>query len=122
MYEQEHHEMELVVTHPSGAEEWFCPICRRRFLMQWSPAYSMMVIEPGDALARHSGSKGGLRIGATEALADEEVTWTDDPNRSPTPSSSEATEVEDTPITDELRPWLKWLENANLDDERDETA
>jgi len=105
MYEQEHHEMELVVTHPSGAEEWFCPICSRRFLMQWSPAYSMMVIEPGDALARHIGSKGGLRIRPAE-------------ERELGADADAANEA----AADALRPWLKWLTSEYLDQDTDEST
>lgn len=49
-----HHEMVLEKTHASGAEEWFCPTCGRRFLMSWSPNYSRVVLEPGDESAVHS--------------------------------------------------------------------
>ena len=66
---QEHHEMVLSVTHPSGAEEWFCPVCGRRFLLKWPPAYQKIVLEPGDEYAAHSGSKGEmLRLGSLELI------------------------------------------------------
>jgi len=56
------HEMQLEKAHPSGAEEWYCPTCGRRFLMQWPPDYRKIILEPGDEYAMHSGGKGGLRM------------------------------------------------------------
>lgn len=85
------HTMQLERTLPSGAEEWFCPVCGRRFLMQWPPAYSKVVLDAGDEYAVHSGARGGLRV---------EVP----------PVASRY----DAPPSDELRPWLRWLRDAGL--------
>ncbi len=63
MYEQESHEMQIERSHPSGAEEWHCPTCGRRFLMQWPPAYSKIILQPGDEYAIHTGGKGGVAMG-----------------------------------------------------------
>jgi hypothetical protein len=63
MYEQEQHEMQIERSHPSGAEEWYCPTCGRRFLMQWPPAYSKIILQPGDEYAIHTGGKGGVSMG-----------------------------------------------------------
>lgn len=76
MSELSQHQMQLEVTHPSGAEEWACPECGRRLLMQWPPTYRRVVLEAGDEFAIHSGSKGGLTLIASQlndssALADE---------------------------------------------------
>ncbi|MER7186469.1 hypothetical protein ABT404_44610 [Streptomyces hyaluromycini] len=60
------HEMQLVNTLASGAEEWFCPSCRRRILMQWPPQYELVVLERGDETVTHAGGKGGLSIVRTE--------------------------------------------------------
>jgi hypothetical protein len=88
------HEMVLENTHPSGAEEWYCPTCGRRFLMQWPPAYEMIVLEPGDQYAQHSGGKGGLRIGGLQV---------------------EQENAESDDVSEErLRPWIKALENLDL--------
>ena len=57
------HEMQLEKTHSSGAEEWYCPTCGRRFLLSWPPAYKKVILEAGDEYAAHSGGKGGLRMG-----------------------------------------------------------
>ena len=65
MSEPQSHEMQLAAQRPTGEEEWFCPICGRRILMHWPPAYKKVVIAPGDEHAYHSGGKGGLQIGWT---------------------------------------------------------
>lgn len=62
----EQHEMRLEKSHPSGAEEWACPTCGRRFVMQWPPAFKRIVLEAGDEYALHSSGKGGLRMGAVQ--------------------------------------------------------
>lgn len=63
MYQEtERHEMELVETHANGAEEWLCPICSRRFIMQWPPNYKRVILEAGDEDAIHSGGKSGVRM------------------------------------------------------------
>src|SRR5262249_45270303 len=98
MYEQESHEMVLETTHPSGAEEWVCHSCGRRFLMQWPPAYKKIVLVRGDEQAIHSGGKGGLRIRATQMVQD------------------------DPALTDGLAPWLKGLQDIGLDGGMDQAA
>ncbi len=94
----EYHEMRLEKTHPSGAEEWGCPTCGRRFLIQWPPQYRKIVLESGDEYALHSASKGGLQM-------------------SP-PQISQDGDAEDEPIlSDELRAALdEALENIHFDD------
>jgi hypothetical protein len=67
MNEQQKHEMVITLTHPSGAEEWYCPTCGRRFLLNWPPAYKKIILNAGDELASHSGGKGGLSMGQLEA-------------------------------------------------------
>lgn len=130
MYEQQTHQMHLEKTYPSGAEEWACPICGRRFLMQWPPAYSRTILEPGDEYALHSGSKGELlnlgTLGVTEGAQTADIDelflpsapdYRTSPNGSSDSSigsSFEATEDRTTQLTDELRPWIKWLEQTDL--------
>jgi hypothetical protein len=120
MNQQEHHQMTLEATHSSGAEEWYCPTCGRRFLMEWPPAYRKIVLDPGDEYAIHSGNKGGLAIGCEILPATTAPELEEPSNDLDIASSAEAHEDEDTPLTDELRPWLNWLKGTNLDDRRDE--
>lgn len=58
----EQHQMRLEKTHSSGAEEWYCPTCGRRFLLHWPPNYEKIILEAGDEYAIHSGGKGGLQM------------------------------------------------------------
>ena len=48
MSQEQRHQMKLVNTHSSGAEEWFCPSCGYRFMIQWPPEYKKIVLENGD--------------------------------------------------------------------------
>ena len=76
------HEMYLETTHPSGAQEWLCPTCGRRFLMHFQPKYErldMMVLEAGDELVSHSGSLSGLHITKSEVgVVDDEPELSDE--------------------------------------------
>jgi hypothetical protein len=95
MVELQRHLMQLTKTYPSGDEEWSCPTCGRRYLMQWFPAYKKVVLTPGDEYALHQGSKGGLQIGQS----------TVDKSKEPR-------------LSDELRAALEEaLKNADLDDQ-----
>ena len=60
------HEMYLEKTHPSGVEEWVCPDCGKRFLLEWPPKFKRVILDPGDQYARHSAVKGGIRMGVPQ--------------------------------------------------------
>ena len=92
---QEHHQMVLEMTHASGMQGWYCPSCGRRLLFLVPPNSEMVVVEPGDLYATHSGSLGGLRIGVTQIIGQDE----------------EPEELSEK----SLRPWIKALESLNLD-------
>lgn len=94
MNEQQQHEMVLEITHPSGMQGWYCPTCGRRILLLVPPNNEMVVVEQGDLYATHSGSTGGLRIGAIEVTKREEKL--------------------DEISEESLRPWIKALENLDL--------
>ena len=58
------HEMHVEATYPSGAQEWFCPTCARRFIAQLQPEPNIIELEVGDGHADHVGTTDGLlRIG-----------------------------------------------------------
>ncbi|RPJ18696.1 MAG: hypothetical protein EHM33_31585 [Chloroflexi bacterium] len=92
--DEKHHEMILEKTHISGVEEWYCPTCGRRFMVQWPPAYKMVIVEPGEKDIRHNVSKANSRIGPRQV-----------------------TQTEETEPIDEFRliPWLKWMEKVDFD-------
>ena len=50
------HNMDLVSTHPEDLEEWVCPICGHRVLIQWEP-FKRIIIEDGDTEVLHIGLK-----------------------------------------------------------------
>ena len=94
------HAMMLMSTHPSGAEEWQCPTCGRRFVMQWPPRYKRIVLNAGDEMARHTASKGGLRFTGVE------VTTPHLPGDTPAEDDNSAS----------LNVWSDWLDQLNFDD------
>ncbi|MEN9934934.1 MAG: hypothetical protein RLZZ387_1513 [Chloroflexota bacterium] len=128
MSESQPHEMQLVRTHASGAEEWFCPTCGRRFLMHWPPSYKKIVLDVGDEYAAHVGGKGGMHMGAAsiEPVGEQEEVDTFAATAAPVVDEAEAVapmpveELGPIPITDELRPWLKYL--SSLDSRMDNAA
>ena len=72
MSDTEQHEMQLAKIYSSGAEEWFCPICERRFLMQWPPAYKRIILESGDEHAHHYSSRMGQAGQASQPVNGED--------------------------------------------------
>jgi hypothetical protein len=136
MADSQPHEMQLVRTHTSGAEEWYCPTCGRRFLMHWPPTYKKIVLEVGDEYAAHVGGKGAAQLGSFYGYGEPQR---EQPGAAPfgtsdeteddlfasakpaaTPARARSIPVEEVgpvPLTDELRPWLRWMCAAGLADE-----
>lgn len=119
MHEQEQHEMRIERSHPSGAEEWYCPTCGRRFLMQWPPQYKRVIIEAGDEYAVHTGGKGGLSMGAASIDAgDALVEYTEAATQPLGESESAAGATEDDEnatfeLSEEmLKPWRAYIEGS----------
>jgi hypothetical protein len=99
--DQQHHEMVLGKTHPSGVDEWYCPTCGRRLVMEYEPAFKKTVLTAGDETAIHSGGKGGIRIGSMQAVSTD-----------PDLSENEPIIPADDPS---LAPWVAWLDNADFE-------
>ncbi|MHA2230982.1 MAG: hypothetical protein ACXAB4_00590 [Candidatus Hodarchaeales archaeon] len=76
------HEMYLAKTHASGAQEWICPICFRRFLLHLQPESSKintLVLEEGDVFASHIGNKDSDQIQVIEIqVSDDEPVLPDE--------------------------------------------
>jgi hypothetical protein len=72
MITQQSHEMRLETRHESGAEEWYCPTCGRKFLLDWPPKYKKIILDIGDESAIHNGGKGGLSMRPPEIGAAKE--------------------------------------------------
>jgi hypothetical protein len=96
MSEQEFHEMVLDKVLPMGAEEWYCPTCGRRFLMQWPPTYSKVILNAGDETAIHSGCKGSLTLSGPKVAQAEQAAL----------SKGEQ---------EMLSPWLDWMEKSDFE-------
>lgn len=71
------HSMELEEVHETGAETWACPVCQRRFVLQWRP-YKKIVLSEGDILATHQGQKGDLGLNVSMTTRDDPWTETID--------------------------------------------
>ena len=95
MISQQSHEMQLETRHESGAEEWYCPLCGRRLLMNWGPKYKKTVLKAGDEYAMHSGGKGGLRIESAQITP---------------PGNLQADEISEQT----LRPWIKAIKKLDF--------
>lgn len=101
MNDQPRHEMVLETTHPSGAEEWYCPTCGRRMTITWQP-WKKIILESGDIYAAHGGSKGILNIGPLQINREKEDA----------PRSAPESSVEDPYLV----PWERWLDTMAWDD------
>jgi hypothetical protein len=60
MIAKESHEMRLETLYPSGAEEWLCPQCGRRFVAQWEPQFRRVILEQGQNNIIHQGQARNL--------------------------------------------------------------
>lgn len=56
------HEIRVIHTHLTGAEEWYCSTCGRHFFVQWAPEYQCVVLDPGDLSAVHNMARGALVV------------------------------------------------------------
>jgi hypothetical protein len=65
------HEILVVKKHASGAEEWFCPTCGRRFVVQWMPEYQCIILNMGDEVAIHNIGRGALVVPSNEIAPDD---------------------------------------------------
>ncbi len=90
----EHHTMILETTYPSGAEEWYCPVCGRRLIMNWPPAYKKIVLEFGNEHALHACTKGGSDMLSTQLGF----------------NLHKSSETEE-----ELAPWQDWMDKNNFE-------
>ncbi len=98
------HNMVIVKQHDDGSQEWLCPTCGRRFIMQWPPHYRRTILEAGDENAVHTGGTSGIGAGPVETGEDHFVE----------PESAE--EVFDINSLDDpyLEPFERFLQNIDL--------
>lgn len=109
MMNEQTHLMVLKHTHPDGAEEWVCPECGRRILVEWPPAFRKVVLEEGDVNVAHSGSKGGLHLSAQEIF---DPSWDTEEVPANTTENDGEVEIE----IDRLDPWVQWMDAIGFED------
>lgn len=44
----ENHSVVVAKRYENGAEEWYCPTCGRRFMIQWPPQDKRIILEAGN--------------------------------------------------------------------------
>lgn len=94
------HQM-VMIGKGEGTEEWFCPHCGRRLLLNWEPQFEKIILEAGDQEAMHSGE---LESSAARPV-----------HISPA-ANPISPEVPDTsPDTRWLLPWMRWLDAVGFD-------
>jgi hypothetical protein len=107
---QNQHTMVIAREFPDGTQEWVCPSCGRRILMQWPPQYKRTVLEAGDENASHSGAMGGLSMGQAQVAPVEPKVEQD-----VFPEASLDLPVEgETEEDPYLMPWIEWLDLQNF--------
>lgn len=97
---EEKHEMRLESKQPTGAEEWYCPTCGRRVMMQWSPTFNMVILEAGNLKASHIAIAGALRLEGHETTG---------PNESEPEQRGNPKEEQD------LNIWKEGLQDIDMD-------
>ncbi len=91
--QQETHVMLHEGKLETGEDQFYCPTCGRRLLLQWPPNYKKTVLEPGDEYAMHSAGKGGLQMGSAHITQEPELSADDDRR---------------------LSQWTAWLDNLDF--------
>ena len=99
------HEMVICATYPTGAQEWYCPVCGRRYVLQWPPSYSKIVLEVGDEMAVHVGG-----TGSQSTTQDEPA---DKPEIPPDDLWQESSEFEGNLNDPYLSPFSDWLDGLD---------
>ena len=71
--EQPRHEMVRVppangTTSSERADEWYCPTCERRMILEYPPRYRKIVLAEGNLSVSHSGGKGGLEVNPSQVM------------------------------------------------------
>jgi hypothetical protein len=101
MHKLEQHEMVLEKFHPSGGEEWHCPVCGRSLLVIWKPKFMKIVFQAGSEYVAHTGSKVGLQTKPVQVLLEDDAATEEQPD----------TLIEDA----RLAPYVAWMEAVGFE-------
>jgi hypothetical protein len=117
----EQHELVLLSTYPTGAEEWFCPTCGRRMLLQWPAGCEALTLERGQEFALAWGREVGTAV-ATKHLLDPGDAEAFHSGQHPDIGLELAPEAPAAPDDDSGEPagdmalWQNWLEDLDFGD------
>jgi hypothetical protein len=92
------HQMVITNTFATGEQEWYCPTCGRRFILQPPPNFKRIIIDEGDEQTPHSGGRGGVVVGNANI----------EPADPRDIDENQGTVDPDDPY---LSPWKRWLDN-----------
>ncbi len=70
---EERHEMHRVQQFNTGAEEWECHECGRRFIILLEPNFQKVILEQGDENVIHFGGSAEISMGVTQSEPDGEL-------------------------------------------------
>jgi hypothetical protein len=84
---EQSHKMLLKTTYPSGAEEWICEECGRRFVAQWAPKFRRIILVEGDEMSSHVAQGSDLQELAS-------------------PAAGEVTNAQNINLRDVWKPWF----------------
>jgi hypothetical protein len=101
MHTSQPHMLQRSHVHSNGAEEWACPICGRKILIDWQGLHRSAVLVPGDASTSHIGGSGHRGTAANQIIDDQRPLFV-------------AEEVGTIPISEPLRPWVRWMREVGL--------
>ncbi len=98
MHQEADHEMIFGGIAANGNEEWQCSICNRHIQVRFHPIFKQTVIERGDEIALHFGSRSmpgvQFRLSSMQATND--------------PFPPDATD-------ERLSVWREWLDQSQVD-------
>ncbi len=98
----EQHQMVILNTYSTGAQEWYCPTCGRHYILQWPPNFKRIILEEGNAQIVHAG--GGSMLGQEDIQpAKPESDLPDQLTEDEKPGNIISV---DDPY---LLPWLRWI-------------
>ncbi len=98
------HQMIVVNSYTTGAQEWYCPSCGRHFILQWPPNYKRIILEEGDKQAAHAGGSGEYSL---ETIDIQPARPASDPVESQSGMQRPVNFInKEDPY---LLPWLRWI-------------
>ena len=118
MIEPQRHLMQLATTYPSGAEEWSCPTCGRRFVMHGLPGYEQLTLERGEKHVLAWGRTIGTAVAAKIVLdaGDDAAFHTGSKSHSDAFSTDDAS-LDDHELQARLSSWSEGLADVDFGDQ-----